>query len=155
MRRHLLIGALVVALLVSVGLLVKPKAQASAHSPCTPKNASAAVNNAVTLTITPPVGMFVYFCSWDITVSGNATPTAQNAASWTSTNLGASGSTWSWTYSIGAATAGAMAIYTGGYPGAGDVFVRSQTAGTAVTFVSPTAAANNAYSINAFYFFDY
>mgnify|MGYP003704399719 CR=1 FL=1 len=40
---------------------------------CTALNGTAAVNNAVTVSVTPPAGQYVYVCGFDFTVSNDAT----------------------------------------------------------------------------------
>src|SRR4051812_24027727 len=63
---------------------------------CTAANATAAVNNAVTLTITPPPGQYVYLCGLDITVAQAATSPVNTSVSFPSTNWGG----WAWKYSL-------------------------------------------------------
>lgn len=110
---------------------------------CTPINATAAVNNAVTLTLTPPSGWYVYLCGWDVASSQNGTATANTNVSYTSTNLGG----WAWKYSI-AATANLSITQAFNIS-----LVKSAAPGTAVTIVSPSALAQTAFSINAYYYF--
>jgi hypothetical protein len=111
---------------------------------CTPINATAAVNNQVTLTLTPPSGQYVYLCGWDVVSSQNATATANTNVSYTSTNLGG----WAWKYSM-AATAN-LAI---SQPFYFNFPVKSAAPGTAVTLISPSALAQTSFSINAYYYF--
>lgn len=111
---------------------------------CTSANATAAVNNQVTLTITPPSGQYVYLCGWDVTVSQNGTATANTNQSFTSTNIGG----WAWKYSL-AATANLALPQAFFLP----FPVKAAQPGTAVTIVSPSALANTAFNINAYYYF--
>jgi hypothetical protein len=115
---------------------------------CTAQNATAAVNNQVTLTLTPPAGQYVYVCGIDVTSSQNGTSTANTNSQYTSTNLGPAGNTWGWKYSM-AATAN-LAISQAFYF---TQALRSTQPGVAVTIVSPAALAQTAFSINAYYYF--
>ena len=139
--------ACVVATVIGVVWLsaIPLSAQAGAMARCTTANARAAVNNAVTLTLTPPDGQHVYLCGWELTVSQNGTSTANTNLVFTSTNLGG----WAYAYSL-AATANLSLTHAVrlAWP------VKSTTATTAVTFVSPAAQTNTAFSISAFYFYD-
>lgn len=144
-------------LLVSLCLAAAPLAAQSPtlvqQSPtmlnaCTAFNGTAAVNVQVTVTLTPPAGQYVYVCGIDVASSQNATSTANTNATYTSTNLGPSGNTWGWKYSL-AATAN-LAISQSFYftqP------LKSTQPGIAVTIVSPAALAQTAFSINAYYYF--
>jgi hypothetical protein len=111
---------------------------------CTPINGTAAVNTQVTVTLTPPSGLSVYVCGVDVTVSQNATSTANTNLTFTSTNLGG----WLYKYSL-AATAN-LALSQSFY---WSQPVKSVIPGTAVTIVSPAATAQTAFSINAYYYF--
>ena len=113
---------------------------------CTPINATAAINNAVTLTITPPAGQFVYLCGWDLTVSNNGTgAVVATNLSFTSTNL----SGWKVAYSM-VGTANTTGFQ---YNTAFNSPIKSSAAGTAVTIVSPAANAQAVYNVNAYYYF--
>lgn len=111
---------------------------------CTPINATAAVNNQVTVTLLPPAGQSVYVCGIDVTASQNATSTANTNLTFTSTNLGG----WLYKYSL-AATVNIMAsqAFYWSQP------LKSVIPGTAVTIVSPAATAQTAFSINAYFYY--
>lgn len=110
---------------------------------CTAANATAAVNNQVTLTITPPNGMSVYICGIDVSVSQDGTATVNTNTQFTSTNIGG----WKWTYSLAAtANLSITQFFDFNHP------IKSTTPGTAVTIVSPTAKADTAFNINAYYY---
>lgn len=111
---------------------------------CSVSNATAAINNQVTVTITPPSGQYVYICGIDVASSQNATSTVNTNLQYTSTNLGG----WSWKYSLAATVniAITQAFYFNNP-------VKSAAAGTAVTVVSPGATANTAFNINVYYYF--
>lgn len=99
--------------------------------------AAPAVNTQTTATCTPPAGQFVYITGISFDVCTNGTGTAVNQVSFTSTNLTGSPL---WSFSI-AATASICQHWQ-------EPFVsplKSTAAGTAVTVVSPAAAANNSY----------
>ena len=134
------------AALISVAAFAQPvptQQQATRADACTAMNATAVVNNQVTLTITPSAGQYVYLCGWDITASQDGTSTVNTNQSFTSTNIGG----WAFKYSL-AATANltmTQAFYF-------NIPVKSAAAGTAVTFVSPSAKAQTAFSINAYYY---
>lgn len=145
MKRHVL-TVLALLLLLAGPLHAQTLVQqsATALNACSTANSTAAVNNQVTLTITPPSGQFVYLCGLDITVSQNGTATANTNASFTSTNLGG----WAWKYSL-AATANLALVQ----PFYFSIPVKGAAAGVAVTVVSPTALAQTAFSINGYYYF--
>lgn len=112
----------------------------------TTANNTAAINNPVTLTLTPPAGQFVYVCGLDLIVANDATgAVAATNLSFTSTNLGG----WAYKYSM---------VGTANTNGVDRSFawthcVKSAAATTAVTIVSPAANAHATYSINAYYYF--
>lgn len=150
-------GWIVVALLVVLFAVWGPKAKAQGtrYQGCTPTTAVSTAGAAVTLTLTPPVGQFVYLCSWDVTVSNNNTGTVITNKQVTSTNLGAtsgigsSGSTWSWTFSNASAASNQVAGtfgFQGGMP------IKSAAATTPVTIVCP-AMSNYICSVSAYYYF--
>jgi hypothetical protein len=113
---------------------------------CTVANATAVINNAVTLTITPPAGQYVYLCGIDLTVSNDATgAVVATNLQWTSTNLGA----WKLTYSM-AGTANTIGLQ---YQSTFNAIMKSAVAGTAVTIVSPAANAHAVYNVNAYYYY--
>lgn len=99
--------------------------------------AAPAVNTQTTATCTPPAGQFVYITGVSFDVCTNGTGTAVNQVNWTTTNL-----TGSPIYSFSlAATASICQHWSEPFA----VPLKSTAAGTAVTFVSPAAAANNSY----------
>lgn len=112
---------------------------------CSTVNATAAVNNTATVTLTPPNSQSVYLCGLDIAISNDATGAVTQAnVSFTTTNLGG----WAWKYSSANAanTSLTQAFYW-------NVPVKSAQPGVAVTIVSPAVNAHAAYSINAYYYF--
>jgi hypothetical protein len=150
MRRLLLLGLLLTLTATAQAQQTLP-ATIVQQSPtllnaCTPMNATAAVNTAVTLTITaPPSGQYIYICGIDLAVSFNASAAvASTNVSFTSTNLGPAGATWAWKTSwVGTANA---QPFTFQYP------VRATSPGTAVTIVAPAIQTTTAYSITAYYY---
>lgn len=119
----------------------------TALNACTPINATAAVNTAATVTLTPPAGQYVYVCGIDVSASNDNTATANTNASFTSTNLGPSGNTWAWKYSFAAtASLGISQAFYFAIP------LKSTTPGTAVTVVGP-AVAHTMDSINVYYYY--
>lgn len=108
-------------------------------------NATAAVNNAVTLTIpAPPAGQYIYISEIDLQVVNDATGavTQQNVA-FTSTNL----NSWQFLYSSANAantssSFGPIIFPTG---------LKAPSPGTKVTIVSPAANTHAAYNINVVY----
>ena len=139
--------ALCLVAVLALGMPGTGAAQAVYGPNLTTANATAAVNNTVTLTLTPPLpSQYVYVCGLDLTVSNDATgAVVATNLSFTSTNIGS----WAYKYSmVGTAnTNGVDRSFT--FYGC----VKSTTAGTAVTFVSPAANAHASYSINAYYYF--
>lgn len=114
---------------------------------CSPISFTAAVNNTVTLTLTPPSGQYVYFCGLTLGLSNDATGTVASAnLTFTSTNLGG----WLWKFSdIGTANVTTQQTFFT----SPRWLLRSQVAGTAVTIVSPAINLHAAYGINAAYYF--
>ena len=108
---------------------------------------SATVNKQLTVTITPPAGQYVYVVGWDWTACQDGTSTAATNVTFTTTgftNLPKIGH-----FSLAATAricANPMFMNFGSYP------IKSATAGGAVTFVSPAAAANLAYTVNVYAF---
>lgn len=114
---------------------------------CSPKSATAAVNNAVTLTITPPNGMYVYLCGLDVTLANDGTgAVASTNLSFTSTNLGG----WAWKFSQSgtANTTLAQSFVVGA-----GLAIKAAAPGVAVTIVSPVANLDATYSTTAYYYF--
>lgn len=145
--KKLTILAILATLIVSTAAIAQPvpvDQAATRASACTAANATAAVNNAVTLTLTPPSGYYVYLCGFDIAISQDGTATVNTNQSFTSTNLGG----WAWKYSL-PATANTQLTQSFYFNNP----VKSAAAGTAVTVVSPAAKANSAFSINGYYYF--
>lgn len=100
-------------------------------------SAALAVNQQETVTCTPPAGQFVYITSISFDVCTDGTGTAANQVTWTTTNLTGSPT---FGFSI-AATASICQHWSIPLP----TPLKSTAAGTAVTFVSPTAATHNSY----------
>lgn len=145
MKRHLMIVfALLLLLAGPLHAQTLVQQSATALNACSTLNATAAVNNQVTLTLTPPSGQYVYLCGLDVTVSQNGTATANTNVSFTSTNLGG----WAWKYSLPATINLALV-----QPFYFSIPVKAAAAGTAVTIVSPSATAQTAFSINGYYYF--
>jgi hypothetical protein len=110
---------------------------------CTPAHSDAAVNNTVTITITPPNGLYVYLCGWDYQVVQDATGTVQTNVKWTSTNLGGLAVEYSTPLVVDGNTT--QNFYYA-------VPLKAAQAGVAVTIVSPAAVLHTAYSANAYYY---
>lgn len=148
--------ALLVALLGTVPLAAQQalpttiiQQSPSLLNACTPQNATAAVNTAVTLTIAaPPSGQYIYLCGIDITISFNTGgPTVSTNVSFTSTNIGPAGATWAWKTSwAGTASTTIAQPFTFQFP------IRATSPGTAVTIISPAINATAAYSITGYYY---
>lgn len=109
---------------------------------------SGTVNKQLTVTITPPAGQHVYVVGWDWSACQDATSTVGTNLTFTTTgftNLPKIGH-----FSL-AATANICAapgsMNLGAWP------MKSQSPGTAVTFVSPAAKAQMAYTLNVYAFF--
>lgn len=117
-------------------------------NPCLAVHQDAAVNTAVTLVVPAPSrsDLFVYICGWDWQVTANSTGTAQANVKWTTTNLSGVLAEYST-----AATAYVTISGNFTYPSP----VKAQANNSAVTFISPAAATNNAYSVNAYYRYGY
>jgi hypothetical protein len=139
------LGLLALALLclpAAAQVTVQPSAQkldaATTVCPITySSGAVPAVNVTSTATCTPPGGMFVYITGISFDVCTNGTGTAANQVTFTSTNLTGSPV---WSFSI-AATASICQHWQEPL----STPLKSTAAGTAVTIVSPAAAANNSY----------
>lgn len=104
-----------------------------------------AVNQQETVTCTPPAGQFVYITGISFDVCTNGTGTAANQVTWTSTNLTGAPI---WSFSI-AATASICQHWSEPLT----TPLKSTAAGTAVTLVSPAAAANNSYHARVYAYF--
>lgn len=112
----------------------------------TTKFATNATSNT-TLTITPASGMFLYVTMITIQNCAGAAVTGAAPLTITSTNLGG-GITPAWT--VGTAGTAGMCNPLDGYWGGAPM--RSNTPGSAVTFVLPTFTTNQVIRINVFYF---
>lgn len=110
------------------------------------KYATNATSNT-TLTIAPQSGGYLYIQQISITNCAGAAVTGAAPLSITSTNLGG-GTTPAWT--VGTAGTAGMCNPVEGYIGAQPM--KSNTPGTAVTFVLPTFTTNQVLRINVFYF---
>lgn len=114
---------------------------------CSPKNATAAVANQVTLTITPPNGLYVYLCGLDVILANDAAGgNATTNLTYTSTNLG--GWLWKISQSGTAGTTLSQQILLG--PG---LVIKAAAPGVAVTIVSPASNATATYSTTGYYYF--
>jgi hypothetical protein len=106
-------------------------------------SAVGAVNTAETATITVPAGLYAYITAIGIEACENATGTAANLLTFTSTNLQGSPT---WLFSV----TGAEICYRIFEPYATPL--KSATAGTNVTIVSPVATATVGFGIRAYYY---
>lgn len=104
-----------------------------------------AVNNQYTATITVPAGQYAYITALSFDVCTNGTGTGANQVTFTSTNLSGSPV---WPFSV-AATASICQHWQDIIPGG----LKSAAPGTNVTIVTPAAAANNSYTVRAYYYF--
>lgn len=113
--------------------------------------ASAAVHShstGATLTITVPANMFAYITGWDL--SNCQTTTGVTAAAPTYiTTTGIAGSP---QFQLGSGAATAPGTCAPTYVVSLAQPVKSQTAGTNVTFVLPAFATNQVVSMNVFYY---
>lgn len=111
-------------------------------------NVSHSHTSAATITITPPGGQYVYITALDLSNCAGATAVGAAAPTYiTTTNISGLPQ-----YQLGSGvTAGLCtsvptpALNVGG--------LRSQAAGTAVTFVLPTFATNQTASLNVYYYY--
>ena len=106
---------------------------------CTISGSSAepVVNVQSTSTCTPPAGQYVYVTGISFDVCTDGTGTAANQVNWTTTNL-----TGSPIYSFSIAATASICQH---WSEPLSTPLKSTAAGTAVTFVSPAAAAHNSY----------
>jgi hypothetical protein len=127
---------------------VTPVTIAANQYPLTPISATAAVNNATTLTIpAPPAGMYNYVCSLHFNASQSGTGAAVNNGVTTSTNF----NTFAIKFSI-LAVASQANYDLAEYWGIANVgCVKSTAPGTATTFVSPSAS-QTAFTWDATYY---
>lgn len=112
--------------------------------------ATGAANTAVTLTLTPPAGRYVYLCHVDIAVAANAAVTgaAGPAPVFTTTNLPTNLVWWGTNETLGTgAMRPVVAIPFGVVP------LKSATAGTAFTIVTSGGQSTENVRINASAFF--
>jgi hypothetical protein len=106
------------------------------------------VNTQYTITLTPPVGQYVYVLGMEWQACQDATSTVQTNAIFTTTGFGSSLPTNAFSL---AATVNICA--NGQWPSQAPYGLKSKTAGVAVTFVTPAAALHVAYNQNVFYYF--
>jgi len=116
---------------------------ATRYDACTPINKVGAANAQITLTIPAVAGQYIYVAGIDLTAAQNATATVATLSQFTSTNLGG----WIYQFSL-AATANAQVSEHFYFT----TPLKAPIAGTAVTIVSPAAATNTAFNINACYY---
>lgn len=111
--------------------------------------ATGAANTAVTATLTPPSGQYVYICSIDIQEAANAAVTgaAGPAPVFTTTNL-PTNLVW-WGNNATQGTGQNTNVVSHDYP----TFLKSATAGTAFTIVTSAGQAANSVRINLVAFF--
>lgn len=118
----------------------------------TPISATAAVNTATTLTIpAPPAGQFNYVCSLSFEVSNDNTGTAVSDVVSTSTNFNSFAVKFSQVAT--ASLDSYVLVYTGMTPATG--CMKSTTAATATTFVSPASVTHATWTWYASYFQGY
>lgn len=120
--------------------------------------ATGAANTAVTVTLTPPAGQYVYICSVYIATANNAavTPAAGPAPIFTTTNL-TSNMVW-WGDNAGGCSSSACVTGNTGYKvTVTDVvyplLIKSASAGTAFTIVTSAGQATQNARINVTAFF--
>jgi len=120
--------------------------------------ATGAANTAVTATLTPPAGQFLYICSIYISTANNAavTPAAGPAPIFTTTNLQNNLVWWGdnsggcFVSACAAGTTGVMVKVTDNvYP----LLLKTQTSGTAFTIVTSAGQSTQSVRINVTGFF--
>ncbi len=97
-----------------------------------------AINATTSLSFTPPSGQYLYVSEIYFNVCANGTGTAQAQVSFTTTNLPGPPA---FEYSIPATANTCVQLGPFMFPNG----LKSSAAGTAVTFVTPAAAASNSY----------
>jgi hypothetical protein len=146
MLRKALLAAASVAALLSGGAAFAQQAtqQATQHLDASAVTASvsSAINATTSISLTPPAGQFLYLQELYMNICPNGTGTAQNQVSFTTTNLP---STPAFEYSIPATASTCLQLGPFHWPNG----LKSSAAGTAVTVVTPPAAASNSYQIFA------
>jgi len=157
MSRRLLFVLLVGTLLVSTphaqNLPDPAKMQAEAGIPALyliPISATGASNAQVTLTIpAPPAGMYNYVCKVDLQMSNDNVGTgALTNVTWTATNFPMS-TIWK---ASAAGTARTNYDHASDYGNPTTGCAKSTAPGTTTTIVSPSAVANDQFTISAMYF---
>ena len=111
---------------------------------CTTANA---VAGQTTCTMTPAAGNFVYITAIFLQACGDATGTLQTNVSWTTTGLQNNPILWANSDTVAASLDVCKEVII--IP---PTPIRSSSAGTAVTIVSPGAAAHTAFVIDAFWY---
>jgi hypothetical protein len=111
--------------------------------------ATPAVSNQYTITITPPVGQFVYITGME----WNACADAVGGVVVTNLNFVTTGLGSSLPSEQISFPATASICYSGQWPSMVLSPLKSKTPGVAVTFVTPTGNAHIAYNQNVFYYF--
>lgn len=154
MRRVLLLCAVLclpgVALAQTASFIPATPVQAvPGYFALTPLTATAAINTQTTLTIpAPQQGSYNYVCSLGFNVSHSSTGAQLANAVTTSTNF--NGFALKFTVLAVASSAGYDYFRHWGTPAGG--CVKSTAAATATTFVSPTAAAQSAFTWDVTYY---
>lgn len=140
------------ALLALVCLATTAAAQTvSVQQSATPLDAVAiyatSASSAATITVTPPSGQFFYLTNVEITnCAGSSAVTAAAVTTVTTTNLGG-GTTPAWTIGSGVAAGLCQpSPVNGPFPHP----LKSNAAGTAVTFVLPTFATNQTVRVSVY-----
>lgn len=112
-------------------------------------SATGAANTAVTATLTPPSGQYVYICTIDIqeVANGAVTGAAGPAPIFTTTNL-PTNLVW-WGNNATQGTGAFTNVLTGIYP----LTLKSATAGTAFTIVTSAGQSTDSVRINVTAFF--
>lgn len=114
-------------------------------------SATGAANTAVTATLTPPAGQYVYICSIDIQEAANAAVTgaAGPAPVFTTTNL-PTNLVW-WGNNATQGTGANTSVLAASYPN----LLKAATAGTAFTIVTSAGQSTDSVRINITGFFGY
>ena len=109
---------------------------------------SGTINKQLTVTLTPPAGQYVYVVGWDWSACQNATSTVMTNLTFTTTGFTALPKIGQFSL---AATANICA--QPGFMNLGAWPMKSASPGAAVTFVSPAAVAQAAFTLNVYAFY--
>lgn len=152
-RNRILASSFVVVLLLAVSALAQqlypgatPIQQAQPLYACNQTaTATGAANTAVTATLTPPAGQYVYICSIDITEAANAAVVAAAgpAPIFTTTNLPVNLVWWGDNGTFG--TGAMKAVYVNNW---NTIPLKSNSPGTAFTIVTSAGQSTESVRIN-------